>query len=73
VTESLENSNTDARILPTDYSPELPTYASLPVVAVSMGFYLLILAMEFSGGFGSNILQVFSCSVSSGDAKADDR
>lgn len=74
VTESLENRSHDARILPTDYSPGLPAYASLPVVAVSMGFYSLILAMEFSGGLGSNILQdVFSYSVPPRHAKADDR
>jgi hypothetical protein len=69
----LENSNPDERILPTDYSPGLPAYASLPVVTVSMGFYSLILAMEFSGGLGSNIPQdVFSYSISPRHGKADD-
>ena len=36
---ALEKDNLDALILPTDYSPNLPAYAGLPVVTVPMGFY----------------------------------
>lgn len=39
VTGVLEAFNLDALILPTDYSPNLPAYAGLPVITVPMGFY----------------------------------
>ena len=39
VTGALDAFNLDALILPTDYSPNLPAFAGLPVVTVPMGFY----------------------------------
>lgn len=39
VTGALAEFNLDALILPTEYSPNLPAYAGLPVVTVPMGFY----------------------------------
>jgi amidase len=39
VTGALAAFNLDALILPTDYSPNLPAYAGLPVVTVPMGYY----------------------------------
>jgi amidase len=39
VTGALAAFNLDALILPTDFSPNLPAFAGLPVVTVPMGFY----------------------------------
>lgn len=39
VTGALAAFDLDALILPTDYSPNLPAYAGLPVITVPMGFY----------------------------------
>jgi len=39
VTGALAAFNLDALILPTDFSPNLPAYAGLPVVTVPMGYY----------------------------------
>ncbi|KAL3424524.1 amidase [Phlyctema vagabunda] len=39
VVGALEKYNLDALIMPTDYSPDLPAAAGLPVITVPLGFY----------------------------------